>query len=86
MPKPATLNITDINPKGHAGDDDYILPIINVIAHLWISCESLNALDENDEALNVHGVLERLCVKYNLPLAEAEAYANTPDDKSDAEV
>ena len=61
-------------------NDDPALPILNAIVHLWISCEGLGAAGEDDEVDNVHIILERLCEKYNLPLAEAEAFANSPYD------
>lgn len=63
-------------PPTHIMVVDRELQIVNAIVHLWLAFELLDQAEENVEACNVHLPLERLCLKYNLPLAEAEAYAN----------
>jgi uncharacterized SAM-dependent methyltransferase len=55
---------------------DVPIRIFHAIANLWLAIELLSEADEAIEANHVHLPMERLCLKYQLPLAEAEAWAD----------
>ena len=67
--------MTDASALG-VTDDEATLKVVNAIVHLWLAVEQLAGAGEDIEANYVHLPMERLCLKYNLPLAEAEAYAD----------
>ena len=67
--------MTDYNAPGVI-DDEHTLKVVNAIAHLWLAVEVLTEAGEDVEANHIHLPMERLCLKYDLPLAEAESYAD----------
>ena len=67
--------MTDGNAPG-VTDDEHTLKVVNAIVHLWLAVEVLTEVGEDFEANHIHLPMERLCLKYDLPLAEAETYAD----------
>ena len=55
---------------------DVPVHIFHAIANLWLAVQSLSEAGEHIEANHVHLPMERLCLKYRLPLAEAELHAD----------
>jgi hypothetical protein len=74
--------MTDNNNRGGASlhplgeSPDVPLPIFHAIANLWLAVQSLTQAGEHVEANHVHLPMERICLKYRLPLAEAELHAD----------
>jgi hypothetical protein len=56
--------------------DDVPIQIFHAVANLWLAVQSLTELGEHIEANHVHLPMERICLKYRLPLAEAELHAD----------
>jgi hypothetical protein len=55
---------------------DVPIQIFHAIANLWLAVQSLTEAGEHVEANHVHLPMERICLKYKLPLAEAELHAD----------
>ena len=55
---------------------DVPIHIFHAIANLWLAVQSLSEAGEHIEANNIHLPMERICLKYRLPLAEAELHAD----------
>jgi hypothetical protein len=74
--------MTDNNDRSHAplhplGEaSDVPLAVFHAIAKLWLAVQSLTEVGEHIEANHVHLPMERICLKYRLPLAEAELHAD----------
>jgi hypothetical protein len=56
--------------------EDVPLSVFHAIANLWLAVQSLTEAGEHVEANHVHLPMERICLKYRLPLAEAELHAD----------
>jgi hypothetical protein len=65
-PKPSLLE----------ADGDVPIHIFHAVANLWLAVQTLTQAGEHIEANHVHLPMERICLKYNLPLAEAELHAD----------
>lgn len=55
---------------------DVPIHIFHAVANLWLAVQTLSEIGEHIEANHVHLPMERLCLKYRLPLAEAELHAD----------
>ncbi len=55
---------------------DVPIHIFHAVANLWLAVQTLSEIGEHVEANHIHLPMERLCLKYNLPLAEAELHAD----------
>lgn len=55
---------------------DVPIHIFHAVANLWLAVQTLSEAGEHIEASHVHLPMERLCLKYDLPLAEAELHAD----------
>jgi hypothetical protein len=55
---------------------DVPIHIFHAVANLWLAVQTLVQAGEHIEANHVHLPMERICLKYNLPLAEAELHAD----------
>ncbi len=54
---------------------DVPIHIFHAVANLWLAVQTLCEIGEDVEASHIHLPMERLCLKYGLPLAEAELHA-----------
>jgi hypothetical protein len=55
---------------------DVPIHIFHAVANLWLAVQTLTQAGEHIEANHVHLPMERICLKYKLPLAEAELHAD----------
>ena len=55
---------------------DVPIHIFHAVANLWLAVQTLSEIGEDLEASHIHLPMERLCLKYGLPLAEAELHAD----------
>ncbi len=55
---------------------DVPIQIFHAVANLWLAVQTLSAIGEHIEANHIHLPMERLCLKYKLPLVEAELHAD----------
>lgn len=63
-------------PLGAGEALDVPIHIFHAIANLWLAVQSLSEAGEHIEANHIHLPMERICLKYHLPLAEAELHAD----------
>jgi hypothetical protein len=66
----------DTVPLGIGESPDVPLAVFHAIANLWLAVQSLTQAGEHIEANHVHLSMGRICLKYRLPLAEAELHAD----------
>jgi hypothetical protein len=56
------------------------MDVTNAVVHLWLAIQHLEAAHEIDVSADIRAIMEGLAQKHNLPVVEADAFANGKDD------
>ena len=56
------------------------LQMTNAVVHLWLAIENLDSAEEANASADVRAIMEGLAQKHNLPVIDAEAFANSVGD------
>jgi len=66
--------------SGPSAQDLRYVNMTNAVVHLWLAIQHLSAAGEDDAGADIRAIMEGLAQKHNLPVVEADAYANSVDE------
>jgi hypothetical protein len=68
-------------PNAVNAHDQQHIAMTNAVVHLWLAVEYLDGADEDAASADIRAIMEGLGEKHNLPVIEADAYANYQRDE-----
>jgi hypothetical protein len=63
-------------PSASSAFDQRHIAMTNAVVHLWLAIEYLEGADVEAASADIRAIMEGLGEKHNLPVIEADAYAN----------